>query len=594
MPASYTITGEAGKAVDATERTLEELGWIAGTLVRPSLGIEELDIAIPLSDPTGAGHHIPDWGQELLLRRDGADHFRGHVLEPEVGPQAVSFRLVGPAWWLAQEPISSSQTDGAGDPADRQQFVFGRSPASKYLGDHVSVLFARAVARGLPVGLDSAWPAEKFFEFPQMTISLTDYLSALGEILRPLADVATWWDHSTNPPEFHAERRADLPAHELVHGAEPLVSWRLSPRVSSEVSQVTVTSVTRNETTGATEFVEESSGTGVVGKRQIVTTSGPELSDWLPSSLFRTFEAQTSDYGATSTGWRDFLVDYDPRWADIAAAVGAFGGPSGTAWASSFTADDSPNPKSLLTTEFGGNRIWLPESVAAYADKTFETDFADLDKFVVAGFRPPSWLLEDGTSRIREIELDLYWYVQMPELVSSRNDHEIAIHAIAEPVAHKYNTDETIDYGFVSESNGIFGGGADQIRVFGLTSLTLYLAAVSYPEATTLYETSDFDFVAPPAGLAANLLSTQNFVPHDGYLEISEDSPTATPWWARKYNLSSALPALATAGAIPRRIEEDLAAGSTRIEVGAPPRFDFPGLVRRIRQSGQDNIVPIS
>lgn len=594
--AVWTVIGEAAKALDATERSLETLGWESPRLIQPSLGIEELTFNVPLTSADGAGAYLPEERQVVILKQSGTVVFRGHVLRKRYlsggGSPSVEYGVLGPAWWMANADISSEIDDEEGTPADRQQFSFGAT-GSKYIGDYVSGLFARAVALGLPVALDSTWAAAKFFEYPRITLSLMSFADALAELLRPVADVVTWWDHSVSPPEFHAARRADLAATAYTLGTAPLVEAELNPILANEVSEVVVSSVSRDATTGATQWTEETAGAYAAGRRQIITISGPELTDQLPSTLLQSYDLETADYGTAATRWRDFLTDFDERFAAIVELEGAW--PGGLqVLPSTFSADDSPLAKGSLTTEASGNRIWLPESLALYDDGTAETSFADLNRFVPAGIRPPSWLLDDAAGKARRATLRLYWYVVMPD-TPSQDAWEDQIVLIASPEGHKFNAAETIDYGYVSVSGDLDPApGVFTKRVYGKTEVEAYICDAEYATPTAVYRSADYDFASPPAGLAANLKSAQDFIPYEGRLVLEEDPHPTGNLLARKYNVAGALAAHATAAALPSRVIHEIGEHKVTIDLGPPARFDFATLVQRIRRTPQDNIVPIS
>lgn len=580
MAVVWTVEGEAGKAMDATNRELAAAGWTDGLLTLRSLDVDELTFTVHLDSPAGTGAVLPEPGQMVILKRSGTVVFRGHVTRQKYTTAArmgVDCTVSGPWWWLANRDISQEQTAGA-TTKDRQQFVFGAT-GSKNLAAHVDTLFARAGAVGLPVALDSGWSTSKFFEWPQITRSVTSFAETLAEILLPIADVVTWWDYTQTPPEFHAERRGDLSAQTYTVGTAPLLNAELNPRVELEVSEVIVSSVQRNATTGATEFAEEKSGAG--SKPQILTVSGPELTDQLPNELFRSFDIITE----THSEWFEVVRKHVEAWADAEARHGAPDA-ARTLTISSLTG-------TTTLTDEGGNDYELPQSKVEHARTlALEIDFADVDIIVKRGLRPPAWLEDENTPRVERLNLELFYALRLPYYEIDRDDWDKEVAEFSSPIAEK--TPPSGPSSYVNQSGIIDNAETTFTRWnFGKLTFTVWTTATAYPTLTTLYEEASWDFIAPPAGLAANLLGTQNFLPYDGIINLYEDEAGAANLMARKYNVAGALSAHATAGALPKEVQLGLNTGHTHIALGAPARFDYQSLVQRIRRTSQDNIVQL-
>jgi hypothetical protein len=110
--------------------------------------------------------------------------------------------------------------------------------------------------------------------------------------------------------------------------------------------------------------------------------------------------------------------------------------------------------------------------------------------------------------------------------------------------------------------------------------------------SSTIYKPQDYDYLAPPASLAANLLSAQNFTPYEGSIRLDRSSfPNLSNELLYKVNVSGAQSSLTSAGALARAITYDLAGQSLDIEIGAPSRFNFSTLGGKVRQTPQTNIT---
>jgi hypothetical protein len=119
--------------------------------------------------------------------------------------------------------------------------------------------------------------------------------------------------------------------------------------------------------------------------------------------------------------------------------------------------------------------------------------------------------------------------------------------------------------------------------------LTAYVSTVAYPTSTTIYRPADYTFIAPPANLAANLKSAQDWLPYEGDIEIIEEDVGVTRYRGCKINISNTLTDFAAMGALVASERLDIAAGTTTITLGQPPRLDFRTFVDRVRKTPQDN-----
>jgi hypothetical protein len=136
-------------------------------------------------------------------------------------------------------------------------------------------------------------------------------------------------------------------------------------------------------------------------------------------------------------------------------------------------------------------------------------------------------------------------------------------------------------------SNLSFG---DQIMIFKYNfTINGYLIDTSYPTLTTLYRPADYTFIEPPANLAANLKSAQDWLPYEGDIEIIEEDVGVTRYRGCKINISNTLADFAAMGALVASERLDIATGTTTITLGQPPRLDFRTFVDRVRKTPQDN-----
>jgi hypothetical protein len=108
---------------------------------------------------------------------------------------------------------------------------------------------------------------------------------------------------------------------------------------------------------------------------------------------------------------------------------------------------------------------------------------------------------------------------------------------------------------------------------------------------TKVFAPADYSFISPPANLAANLLTTMNFIPYEGTVRITEETAGGTRYRGCKVNLASTRSELASMGAMVAEETLDLKNGTTDLTLGTPPRLDYRSFTDKIRRTSQDNIV---
>lgn len=138
-------------------------------------------------------------------------------------------------------------------------------------------------------------------------------------------------------------------------------------------------------------------------------------------------------------------------------------------------------------------------------------------------------------------------------------------------------------------------GGSRWLTVWSTTlSGTVPLAKTHWSTDTTLIRDEDYAFVVPPAGLAANLLATQSWVPYVGTADFVEEEIPAGHHVGRALNLTGSLPKYEGMKALISGHRIVLATGQQTLTLGAPDRLAFVDLVSRFRQNGASNIEFLS
>jgi hypothetical protein len=158
MPVTWTIVGEAGKALDATSRTLEQLGIDYANLKFNSLQSDELSLSISPQSLSSA--IIPDLKQKVILyRNDGSGaqrFFTGHVTNVrsiiDSGSEVCNITISGPWWWMERINFTSQiPTATPGVNAERMTAVFGDDIKGADLRISLLSAITRSAALGVPM-----------------------------------------------------------------------------------------------------------------------------------------------------------------------------------------------------------------------------------------------------------------------------------------------------------------------------------------------------------------------------------------------------------------------------------------------------------
>lgn len=568
---AWYIKGESGRTLDATLRELSALNIDSCTLKFSSLAEDILTWSAATEDATGAGTIVPDIGQVVELYYNSERKFRGHVMAPKVGSKKITIKVVGPWWWMTRITLTSQVTDATAVSAERASYVFSTlSHKTKLEG-----LIARAIANGVPM---LAGTVGEIYDTPKITISEMNCAQALAELLAWVPDGVAWFDYSGasgTDPIFNIGRRGDFSLTSYTLGKDAVIDQDISPRLDLEVAQVSLDYVTRNPTTGLPSWANQLSGIFVAGKKQIITVSGPEISDALPADDFDSYDVQTA--ATNGAPFISFLFGRDPELIGLSTSGFVEGGGSyfellvDYIYASGWSTSGGSSGQTTIATTFtdkAGNAVsitgktliitdGLPEWVKRELGRTFE-------EVNIKGDLVYQFLLNNnlGTSFPSPADNPLpdwfsgvTWYRQFDggQSVGGRQKHLYAF--------HRY---------------GVSG---------------ILVDTTAWSSLTTLYKPWDYDFLIPPPGLALNLKAAQNWVPWEGPITLVADEVSGENLLAAKYNLIGTLAACATMETLARNISHDIFNGRTTIDLGAPARADFGTLTSRVRRQPKDNIV---
>ena len=557
MPVEWVITGQAGKAVDETEHSLEQLQAEGAVVSFNSLAPDTMRWFVWMKDVSEAAELVPELGQWITLWRNGVRYFTGIVTgrDPDFGASRRGYAIIveNAWWWLKQLYLSSEQEDQAGSEAERTSYVFPTgSPRS-----HLLALIDRAIAQGAPVAAGSV---AAVFNVPRLSLRNIPFSEAISEIMRWAADGTVYFTYGdAGPPKLNMQRRAPAATVTITPGNSVTPIIRIKPRIDLKVEEVTVLFARRETLEGKRIIRYDAYSAGLSSSglpvRQPVLVSGPEkVYDLLPQDFTDSVIVRSAplDTGA-------MIARYDER----IRATGATGFSVG-----SFT-------ESIA----GGGSFTLPAINTQITDQDGNAIPASFDHYLTRG-EIREWWTKDGIEHVQaRVAATIYDRVLSPA-----------------PVPGGYEA-------LVPDWFAVLGGqrytylintpgGFAQVDIFATTaSVSVPLVKTQWSTPTTLIRAEDFAFINPPSDLAENLLATQNWLPYEGTVSYVTEDIEADHHVGKKLNIAGFLPETANMGALITGHEVRLATGENTLRLGAPARQSYRDLVNRFRQSGADNIV---
>lgn len=552
MAEIWTIKGEAGKAMDATERTLSAIGALAPKLAFRNLAADTLTWAVLLDGLAPAAEIIPELGQVVTLQRSAARFFRGHVTGVRQSGSTVAITVSGPWWWLERVFLESTQTDGTGATGQRATFSLPIQALDASLGALLTA--ARTMGCEFDVGALAAT-----FTAPPLRLNQMSFAQAVGEVCRVTPDLVLWWDYAVAGawPQARTSRR--LTATSATLDAATLEEFDLNPVTELQVSKVEIPYLVR-AADGKKQFATQSAGALALGKVQLLTVSGDEMDTFLPKDDFESATVQTAASLASNTLTAS-------RDASLAALAGIYGGlPGGiTDYIDAYVTSYDPgayNGRALRRHQFP------PYTITTEAGLVLT---ATAKKLVISGDLPEWAMKMLGGIRV---SIAGTWAILNTSGTYSELERALQNGGSAGYLGWRYPSGaESLYY---------------SARPFSFSGV---LIDAAYLAAATLYKPWEYDFIAPPAGFTAGLLAAQNYIPVEGLLAFLAEEAGATRYMPSAINVSNASSAFATMRAMISAEELDLEAGLTTLTLGAPARFSYKDLVNKMRGSSNDNIV---
>lgn len=552
----WTITGQTGKALNATSRTLAEIGALGPKVTFRSLAADSMTWGVMLAELAPTTELIPEIGQEIALFRSGSRVFCGHVANVRQAGHSVTVTVNNAWWWLERVFLSSTQTDGTGATGTRASFAL----AAGDLSTSFAAVANAAIALGVPMSLGALAAT---FNAPELRLNQQSFGQALAEIARVTPDLVTWFDYSVGGyPALRTSRR--LSAGTVTIDADAEVTIDLNPLTQMEVSAVDVPYLVR-AADGAKQFAMQSAGTRAMGKTQLMTVSGDEMDTFLPKDLLDVFENMaTLDYATAS-----FVANRDSTLKGLLDKYGYLPGSPGTAV---YFYIGTTSFKSPVSYGFPGISYLR-------ADGTPRTGATYL---VASGGTVPEWLLKAYGGEVVTVSGTWIAYFQTRD---ANGDHAVP------DIYYDLERGGEAMGGFDNDQK--FGVGSDFAKRYSVRSFSFQATVINTPfySYTDVYRPSDYGFAAPPPGFAAGLLAAQSYRPYEGSITIPAEECGATRYLPSAINVSNSMPDHASMKAMASSEEWDLQTGDTTVVLGPPARFSYRELVNRLRGSSNDNIL---
>jgi len=218
---------------------------------------------------------------------------------------------------------------------------------------------------------------------------------------------------------------------------------------------------------------------------------------------------------------------------------------------------------------------------SAVFKNTDGTTFNTSGKHIIRGGRPPEWLIaQESLVEVFVTGSFAYYFTEKTVVNGSATNHVLPSWSASLPT----NVSKFVGFTGSSGTNywtkRLFQGQFETSFWVGSSALN-----------GTIYRDADYDFIVPPAGLAAALQSTQSFQPYAGEIGIAEEELGVTRYRGKVININGALTEHASMKAMVQGVNLDTATGRSSLTLGSPARLSYQGLVNRFRRTASDNIV---
>lgn len=555
----WTITGESGRALGATGVDLELTTYSDVSLTRTNQGVDTLSFFVASENPTADPPYLPEFNQQISLRKNGVRQFLGYVGKPKFILQGGIFG------WSIEAQHGWNELDRVALTTGDSEYVRAQGSLSATVTDIIN----KAIAGGARIALGSV---ATMFDIPAISFRGTQCGNALAELLQIVPDAVAYFTYAgTAWPQLVIARRGSMTAQTFTFGTSEIVEpFSCSPIPGVTPSRITVAYATRDNNGIVTETIQ-SAGSG--SDVQSVILTGSNFADFQAKAAASQVTLRTVPVASIRT-WSNFYA-LDSKISGIAGIPNADGidyipVPTSTASGSNPTsktiraiannAIPSSSTQSNVIVQ-GAWATWMEKLGMVLGSATIQATFYWLARLTINGtFDPPEWaqqLVSAGAEEIYQVQ------------VNSSNQ----------------TTNHTIYWNNVSAFNNSDYPAADRGVVIKYTAtITVPAISRSIPTATALRDPGDYGTLAPPSTLAANLLAAQNFLPYEGQLSLSPwESPTDL--MSRRINFAGLTSRLAGIGALVQSETLDVLTGAKSAQLGLAARQGQTAL-GRLRKLG--------
>jgi hypothetical protein len=512
---AWQISGQIGATLDSAARSLESVGILDGVLVKQSLEVDTLSW-------TQVSGIIPDNLQEIHLFGDGVRVFKGTITTRKFsyrgGAVRYTFVASGALYRMSKAQAVAEATDAAGSTATR--------PSVQFLPGDLADSITRLIALAPGVVLGSISP---MFNVGRRTFTSGTWLGVLVDLLKPVADVATWVDYSVEPPALHIVRRPHMDTLELTLGKDAVDTIELNPRSEAMVTGISLAGASRNAA-GQVVFSSQVSGDG----SQIVAVSGPEIGAFVPPDNLPSMTIESASFGSTMA---ECFVQ-DPFLAEAVAEHGSF-------------------PFQAIEDADYGLFPYYPLGL-----------FLPSGKYRLVSGSVMDWMTADYNYVASEERVSGYLYIILTNGYGNLGNF------------------------LISQGRAFFATGSGRSQICVRVDYTKPCVNALFSPVRTIYAKAAYEFLTPPSGMAEGMLSAANWLPYEGDIGLTPDFPWQRTL-ARRLNVLGADPGLRTAGALVQTSTLRIASGSQTIRCGAPLRTSLASVVSRYSPSSSDNIVQV-
>jgi len=527
-----TVTTVAGViyGLNGTLRDFEDMRFSNWSLKFQAQADDIFTYTIRTKNAKGLGAIVPRDGQEIHVYYDGDRVFKGHVVKPKLGLNSLTVSAYGPWWWMGKITLSGATADSTGVTADRASYVL----PTQGLRTSMRAIINRAEFMGVPMAritdANESARIDGMYWMLKTTLSNMSFAAALSELLSCIPDAVPWFDYDVEPPAMYISRRDAMASISYAVGATGTTrveAAEIHPRTDQRVQRVELKHMRRQPTTGKPMWASQNYGTlsTATHNRQVQIIT---ISGPETLQIVPKYEFDSMKIRTKNRLTLSDAFALDPV---LKGAVEKFG---------SFLGRDVTWPVSDYYQVINGanvNGTWADYGLKSITQK-------------VSGWVSASYLNAAGlggcASYLKSIGR-LRWNIGGVASSDGLNSYSIFV-----------------DFSFLAINH-------------------------SYPNLTTIYKKWDYDFLAPPAGLAQNLRDAQHWTPWEGAVTLVRPDLNGYNGLRRKFNLTNSHPDHADMDTLVRAVTYNMTRRVTW-DLGPPARADLGGLVNKTRRNPQDNI----